>query len=184
MSTDEAIAAISPDQQNPPLVGYISSWSSDENGQLGVTAYLSVDEYGMPVEFLRTDAVNPSEFTRILYGRTLGQYAHEKAAGALLKEIKQQPKCVVVDQSDLLRPNPPGMIDFILLQDAASPNTPPRLQGQEVEVAGRRCHMAASDAEVAERAKQLLEGLTWDPLEPFERLQKAQQALESRAHQQ
>lgn len=172
--------SLSADQQNPPFVGYISSYcNDDENAQLGVAAYLSVDGEGSPVEFLRTEAISPSPFTRILYGQVLPRHAVEKAVGALLKGLGQQPKCVFVSDEKLLRPNPASNIDMVLLQDVASTNAQTGLQFHEISVGGRSCRIAAKDAGAGERVKELLAGIVWDPLEPFERLRLAQRELDT-----
>ena len=184
MATHEpATTSLSGDQQNPPFVGYISSFCNDETAQLGVAAYLSVDGEGSPVEFLRTEAVSPSPLTRILYGQVLPRHAVEKAVGALLKGLGQQPKCVFVSDERLLRPTPASEIDMVLLQDIASTNSQTGLQFQEISVGGRSCRIAARDAGVGERVKELLAGIVWDPLEPFEHLRLRKESLVLEAHE-
>lgn len=145
-----------------------------------MTAYLSIDTVGMPVEFLTTEAATPSPFTRILYGSALPLHAQEKAVGALLKEVKQLPNCVFVCEPNLLRPNPSCDIDIVLMQDAGAASSQPGLQTLEVTAGGRRCQLSTKMAQALEKAKRLLEGVTWDPLEPFERLRSAQRELDSK----
>jgi hypothetical protein len=179
MSTQETTNALSVDERSTPLVGYISSVLADDNSHLGVIAYLSIDENGKPVEFLQTRAVKPSKFTEILYGKALTLHALEKAVGAMLQNLGQRPQCVFVSESRLLRPNPPADIDIVLLQNTAEQNSQQRLESQDAEVNGHRVRIAASHAGILKNVKTLLEKITWDPLEPFERLQSAQTHLES-----
>ncbi len=160
------------------LLGYICSWHSSEKTAVGGAAYLSVDEDGRPIEFLTTEPVEPGPLTRALYGSSLVRVVLEKAVGSLLKEVRQRPVCVLVDEPDLLRPSPsaePG-VQIVLLQAADSASIEEG-GGQEIEAGGRRCRVTAAERQACEVAKNLLEKLAWDPLEPFERLRTAKEEL-------
>jgi hypothetical protein len=179
MTTHDQTTSVS-SEQTSPFVGYICSFSSEENTQLGVAAYLCVDEDGSPLEFLRTDQPSISDFTKILYGGALPRHALEKAVGAILKGVGQRPKCVFVSEECLLRPNPSSDLAVVLLQDAATSSPPLKCEALTIEVNGRRCQVAATKMQFAESAKELLAHLKWDPLEPFERIRSALRELKAR----
>ncbi|GAB6185657.1 hypothetical protein [Thermopirellula anaerolimosa] len=161
-------------------LGYICSWHSSKKTAVGGAAYLSVDEDGRPIEFLTTAPVDPDSLTRALYGSSLVRVVLEKAVGSLLKEVRQRPVCVFVDEPDLFRLNPSAEsgVQLVLLQ-AAEPASSEKGGGQEIEAGGRRYRVTAAEQQAYEVAKGLLEKLAWDPLEPFERLRKAKAELAS-----
>lgn len=180
MAPEATDKALPPGDRPAGLVlGYICSWDGGDKTSIGRAAYLSVDEEGTPIEFLTTDPVEPDSLTRALYGSSLVRVVLEKAAGSLLKEVRQLPVCVFVDEPNLLRPDPPAApgVQVVLLQAAESSRSERGAGGQEIKVGGRRCRVTAVEQQACQVAKGFLEKLAWDPLEPLERLRKAKEAL-------
>jgi len=180
MAPEATDNALRPGERPAGLVlGYIFSWDGGDKTSIGPVAYLSVDEEGTPIEFLTTAPVEPDALTRALYGSSLVRVLLEKAVGSLLEEVRRRPVCVFVAEPNLLRPDPPADpgVQVVLLQAAESARSEPGSGGQEIEAGGRRFRVTAIEQQACQVTKDLLEKLTWDPLEPFDRLRKAKEAL-------
>lgn len=179
MGLRDSAKPLSSGQSPAFVVGYISSHPDEGNTHLGVTAYLSVDQDGRPVEFLCTEAVAPGRFTQLLYGSSLAQVAREKAAGTLLVNVEQRPKWVFVNEACLLNPQPSNAVELILLRESGHFDPLPGWETHSLKIGDRQYNLTVRDTRTLAGVAQSLENLTWDPLEPFQRLHSLHEELSS-----
>lgn len=91
----------------------------ESNGFLG--GYLITNQWGRPLEFRLSTAVQPNRIHQILYGQTLQGYLCGELIGkTLVEKSTAQPQFIVTDKADALHLRPHVAAPVLLLGDGGS----------------------------------------------------------------
>lgn len=151
-----------------------------------IGAVLVTDSLGVPVEFRCTHPVKPTEIQRQLYGSTLQRHVGVELCGKpLLKSLQNPPRLVFTKLELLLGVREASPVPVLFVRYAGEVlrvDQGPAGGGTEVKVDPKNSNIQPiilrSDARFEsdpETAKEILEEvlLNVDPIEPFERINKA-----------
>ena len=146
------------------------------NGFLG--GYLITNQWGRPLEFRLSTAVQPNRIHLILYGQTLQSYLCGELIGkTLVEKSSVQPQYIVTDKVDALHVRPHVDAPVLLLENGAG--TLPgdvqaaRLRETEEKRPGVLSHAGyPQDKEAIEQLLERLDGRL-DLNEPFLRIRDA-----------
>lgn len=155
-----------------------------------IGAALVTDFHGVPVEFRCTHPVKPTEIQRQLYGSTLEKYVGVELCGKpLLKSLENRAKLAFVKRELLLEVRDANSPPLLFLRRAGEV---PRIESAdssaatEMNVDSRNASFQSIVVRVRSdfpddlhEAKDLIEDIfeNVDPIEPFERIAKAVEAL-------
>src|SRR5437763_2039656 len=91
----------------------------EPSGYLG--GYLITNQWGRPLEFRLSTAVQPNRIHQILYGQTLQGYLCGELIGkTLVEKSTAQPQFIVTDKADALHLRPHVAAPVLLLGDGVS----------------------------------------------------------------
>lgn len=147
----------------------------EANGFLG--GYLVTNQWGRPLEFRLSTAVQPNRIHQILYGQTLQGYLCGELIGkTLVEKCTAQPQYIVTDKADALHLRPHVPAPVLLLGEAGAGAAEPHAAC--VRPAGEKRPAIFAHArfpEDKEAIEQLLERLDGrlDLNEPFVRVREA-----------
>jgi hypothetical protein len=146
------------------------------NGFLG--GFLITNQWGRPLEFRLSTAVQPNRIHQILYGQTLQGYLCGELIGkTLVEKCTGQAQFVLTDKLDALQLRPHVAVPVLLL-DAGGGTAPAEDQAICVRPSrnkqvGVYCHTRfPEDREVIEQLLERLDGRI-DLNEPFTRIREA-----------
>jgi hypothetical protein len=147
----------------------------ESNGFLG--GYLITNQWGRPLEFRLSTAVQPNRIHQILYGQTLQGYLCGELIGkTLVEKCTAQPQYIVTDNADALHLRPHVAVPVLLLGEPGASSAEP--QAVCVRPAGEKRPAVFAHArfqEDKEAIEQLLLRLDGrlDLNEPFVRVREA-----------
>ncbi len=146
------------------------------NGFLG--GYLITNQWGRPLEFRLSTAVQPNRIHQILYGQTLQGYLCGELIGkTLVEKSSAHAQYIVTDKADALHVRPHVDAPVLLLENAAGA-LPTDVQAARLRIAQEKKPGVLSHAGFPgdrEAIEQLLERLDGrlDLSEPFLRIRDA-----------
>jgi hypothetical protein len=100
-------------------IGYFSSLKNEEQYIGGI---MVTDSMSIPLEFKYTEPIRPTGIHRIIFGKVLEKYiAEEVIKKSLLKEIKNTPLILLVNQMALLGEDTVNHVPMVALQTTTLP---------------------------------------------------------------
>ena len=174
--------------QDKDLIAFMDLFSTSGEGYLG--AVFITDRLGVPQEFRCTHSVKPNKVQKMLYGDTLQPHVGVNLCGIpLIKQITNKPSLIIIRKDFFLGMRPEIEFPVVLVRRA----------GETIEVSdsgnekGKRdrieCPSGKFQSIIIEShtefnddsriGKEFLEKLfsSFDPIEPFERMEKAVEVL-------
>ena len=155
-----------------------------------IGAALVTDFHGVPVEFRCTHPVKPTDIQKQLYGSTLEKYIGVELCGKpLLKSLENRPKVAFVKSEMLLGvrdANSPPLLFLRRAGEVLRIESPGPSATTEMKVDSRNASFQSVVVRVSSDfpddlhdAKDFVEDILGnvDPVEPFERIAKAIEAL-------
>ncbi len=149
------------------------------------------DNSGIPLEFKYSDPIKPTRLHQILFGKVLSRYIKEEVIKKnIFREIKSGPAIILVNDPELLAPDPALRIPLICLQNSNLPNLAQigeiqRVKEKEILIqtasisAPLRVLFPTPEPDYQERILAILKSFTHDLdlLEPFNRVDEALRAI-------
>jgi hypothetical protein len=100
-------------------IGYFSSLKNEDQYIGGI---MVTDSMSIPLEFKYTEPIRPTGIHRIIFGKVLEKYiAEEVIKKSLLKELKNTPLLLLVNQLELLGEDPVNHVQMVALQITSLP---------------------------------------------------------------
>jgi hypothetical protein len=147
----------------------------ESNGFLG--GYLITNQWGRPLEFRLSTAVQPNRIHQILYGQTLQGYLCGELIGkTLVEKCTAQAHFILTDKSDALHLRPHVSAPVLLLENGAAATVDTqaiRVRSGQDKKPGVFGHARfPEDKEAIEQLLERLDGRV-DLNEPFARIREA-----------
>jgi len=169
-------------------IGYFSNLKNDEKYIGGV---MITDQMSVPIEFKYTEPIHPTGIHKIIFGKVLEKYIGEEVIKKnLLKEIKNIPAILFVNQLALVGEDPVNHIPMVALQNTSLPalNTAgeiQRIKDKEFIIQAitsknpLKLTFSSPEPDVQEKVMNLLRSFIdkFDIYEPFNRVDTALKAL-------
>jgi hypothetical protein len=100
-------------------IGYFSSLKNEDQYIGGV---MVTDIMSIPLEFKYTEPIRPTSIHRIIFGKVLEKYISEEVIKkSLLKELKNTPVILLVNQLELLGEDTVNHVPMVALQTTSLP---------------------------------------------------------------